>query len=647
WLDPLPAVVALPVPFRASADDARRAAAEALADQLLALHAAAPRFRTRHAPEGRPFAWRDAFLLVRTSSEADLLAEVLREKGVPFLQHKARGLYDSEAAEDLRALLRALEEPGDPSRRLRAFLTPFFGLGLDQAERAAELPEDHPLQARLLDWARRPSLDRVIEGSGAVARLLREPEGQRRVADLLHLVELLQRTARRGDGPGDLAARLETWAEGLDRPSGEEDDTRRLEQEGDAARILTLHAAKGLEAPVVALFGGLAEGGDPSGPPLLRYHAPEGRRWARRAWFGRRAPADVAEPAQREAQAELRRLLYVGLTRAQGLLLLPVHEAPAEGQGSRTFDADGLPKKGPYRLIQERLLRLRDAAPAWLHWGPLDLPAAAAPAPEPPDLDLRPFPFEAVKRGSWPRRTESFTSLQRRAEADAAGEGHEDPEPDRAQKTEGLPGGAATGVALHGMLEDMTAAEYDPRFTSWWTPIRKAWAERRCRDAGLDPIWAEEAARLAHGGFRQVLALPGVSPVSLHRLAPDRLLRELAFLVEAPGGRLRGALDALFEHEGRAFVLDWKSNLLPDYGPDAVAACVAEDYALQVRVYTLAALRALRIVDAADYEARFGGVVYVFLRGLPEGGQWATRPAWDEVLAWQADLQARLEAAHG
>ncbi|HEU4950309.1 MAG TPA: UvrD-helicase domain-containing protein [Holophagaceae bacterium] len=647
WLDPVPAVVALPVPFRSAAEDARRAAAEALADQLLALHVAGPRLRTRHAPEGRPFAWRDAFLLVRTGKEADELAGVLREKGVPFLQHKARGLYESDAAEDLRALLRALEDPGDASRRLRAFLTPFFGLGLEAAEGAAELPEDHPLPARLLDWARRPSLDRVVEGSGVVARLLREPEGQRRVADLLHLVELLQRTARRGDGPGDLAARLDAWAEGLDRPPGEEEDLRRLEQEGDAARILTLHAAKGLEAPVVALFGGLSEGGDPKAPPLLRYHARRGGRWERRAWFGRKAPDEMDAPARQEAQAELRRLLYVGLTRAQGLLLLPVHDAPPEGARSVTFDPEGLPKKGPYRLIQAQLLQLRDAAPAWLHWGPLSLPAKAAETTPPPALDLRPFPFEALKRTSWPRRTESFTSLQRRAEADAATEGHEDPEPDRAVKAEGLPGGAATGVLLHGLLEQIAAAGFDGRFERWWTAERKTWAEARCRDAGLDVIWAEEAARLAHAGFRQELALPGVSPVSLHRLRPDRLLRELAFLVEAPGGRLRGALDALFEHEGRAFVLDWKSNLLPDYGPATVAACVEEDYALQVRVYTLAALRALRITDAADYAARFGGVVYVFLRGLPGGGQWAARPAWEEVQAWEADLRTRLEGLHG
>lgn len=641
WEADLPALVALPVPFQGDADGASRAAAAMIADQLLILKAAALRFRRRGEPEGRPFAWRDAFLLVRSAADADRLASVLREKGVPFVQHKARGLYEGDAAEDLRALLLALESPSDPSRRMRAFLTPFFGLKLEQAEGARELREDHPFLARLRGWARLPSLGRILDESGVVAKMLAEQGGQRRVADLLHLVELLQRAAGPGDGPADHVRRLAAWAEGEARLEGEEEAERRLEQEGDAVRILTLHAAKGLEAPVVALFGGLSDARAGKRAPLRRYHRRMDGGWERRLWLGRQMPAALEAQVKGEASAELRRLFYVGLTRAQGLLLLPVHEAPTEDAKSKTFDADGVPK-GPYGLIQRRLMELRQDAPGWMRWGALALDAQAPVAKAEAPIEAPVFPFEAVRARAVSSRTESFTSLQRRLEFEAA----PDPEPDRAPKVEGLPGGAATGVALHAMLEKMDAPDCATRFRDWWHDARQVWAERHCREAGLDPKWAMEAARLAHAGFSHPLPLPGVAPVALRDLAPGRLLRELDFLAGTGAGRLTGALDALFEHEGRSFILDWKSNRLPGYGPSELDVCMAEDYALQVKVYTLAVLKALAISDAADYEARFGGVVYVFLRGLPEGGVWTTRSTWTEVQVWRAEVDALLEAAH-
>ena len=640
WDGAMPALVALPIPHHADADSAARASAAAIADQLIALKASGPRFRARGETEGRPFSWRDAFLLVHTAREADLLAAVLREKGVPFIQHKARGLYEGEAAEDLRALLLALEDPSDPARRMRAFLTPFFGLNLEEAERAKNLREDHPFLARLRAWARAALLDRILDESGVVARLLAEEAGQRRVADLLHLVELLQRVAGPGEGPADHARRLAAWAEGDLRLEGEEEAARRLEQEGDAVRILTLHAAKGLEAPVVALFGGLSERASTDRVPLRRYHTRTAEGWERRVWFGRGLSSGLESQVRGEERAELRRLFYVGLTRAQGLLLLPLHEAPADEKATRSFDAAGLPK-GPYGLIQARLLELEAAA--WFHKGPLAL-ASANTEPEPVmAFEVLDYPFEVVKVRAWPPRTESFTSLQRRREMDEG----EDPEPDRIPRAEGLPGGAATGVALHAMLEEIATADFAPEFRDWWTEDRKRWAESRCRAAGLDPKWAMEAARLAHAGFSHPLDLPGVRPVALCAVKPDRLLRELGFLSDAEGGRLTGALDALFEHEGRAFILDWKSNRLAGYGAEELDACMAEEYELQVKVYTLAVLRALGIEEEANYETRFGGVVYVFLRGLPEGGVWTSRPTWAEVAAWRDELKTALEAAHG
>ncbi len=650
WEDPMPAVVALPVPFRRTKDEAGVASARVLAEALLALKQAGPRFRGRGQDEARAITYSDMFVIVRNGGDANLAAEALREAGVPFVQHKGRGLFEGDAAADLHALFSALADPRDASARMRAFLTPFFGLSLAEAQGARDLEEGDPRMRQLVEWSllawegRAAALfDRVI-GGGAVARLLAEPGGQRRVADLLHLTELLQEAAGPGDGPADHARRLARWKEGVERPQGEEEAVRRVEQEGDAVRILTFHAAKGLQAPVVAIFGGLGEGGG-MGLQVQPFHRRVGSEWERRWWIGDPSSAPEGVAPRAEARAEERRLLYVGLTRAEGLLILPVHEQPGPEEkkpiGKTVFDADWLPK-GPYGHLQRAVMAWRDRAP-WLHWGLPPLPDATPdPAPAPLILPAL-FPFETTRASAWPPRVESFTSLHRRVEAEA---GARDPEPDRVLRAEGLPGGTATGVALHAMLETADLSAFDPAFRAWWNPARRAWAEKACEAAGLDLRWAEDAAKLAHAGLGTPLRLSGATAIAFAALDSMRVLRELDFLATSASGRITGALDALFEHEGRIFLVDWKSNRLPDYAPASVAACVEEDYRLQVKVYTLAALRFLRIETEADYEARFGGVVYVFLRGLPEGGQWSERPSWRETRAWAAELDAMLERAH-
>lgn len=647
WADPMPAVVALPVPFHRTKDEAALASAKALAEAMKALVQAGPRFRPRKETLARPLAYADIFVLVRDKDGAETMADALREAGVPFVQHKARGLFEGEVAADLHALFRALEDPRDASSRMRAFLTPFFGVPLAEAQGAAGLDEGHPLPRLLSEWAalaqegRTAALfDRVL-GGGIVTRLLLEPGGQRRVADLLHLVELLQEAAGPGDTARDHAQRLARWKVGEDRPKEEEESVRRVEQEGDAVAILTFHAAKGLQAPVVAIFS-LGEG---SGKGPQPYHRHSDHGWERRVWVGDSAAAPEGASPQAESRAEERRLLYVGLTRAEGLLLLPVHDLPGPDEKppawKSPFDKDWIPK-GASGHLQRAMLAWKDRTP-WLHWGLPPLPAPTPPPLSAPLILPPPFPFDAVKAKAWPPRMESFTSLHRRVEAEA---GAQDPEPDRLPRAEGLPGGTATGIALHWMLETADPAAFDPSFATWWSEPRRAWAERACEDSGLDPRWAEAAAKLAHAGLGTPLRLSQAAPIPFAKLDPSRIARELDFLAAMPGGRLTGALDALFEHEGRVHLLDWKSNLLADYGAESVAACVEEDYRLQVKVYTLAALRFLHIEDEAAYYARFGGVVYVFLRGLPDGGQWTERPSWRVTRAWAAELDRMLESVH-
>ena len=88
-------------------------------------------------------------------------------------------------------------------------------------------------------------------------------------------------------------------------------------------------------------------------------------------------------------------------------------------------------------------------------------------------------------------------------------------------------------------------------------------------------------------------------------------------------GHLKGAIDLVFKANGQYFILDYKSNFLGDSIDDYQDAALQEvmqdhRYDVQYLLYTLATHRFLthRFGDAYDYQRDFGGVYYLFLRGL-------------------------------
>ena len=125
-------------------------------------------------------------------------------------------------------------------------------------------------------------------------------------------------------------------------------------------------------------------------------------------------------------------------------------------------------------------------------------------------------------------------------------------------------------------------------------------------------------------------------------------------------GYLRGFIDLVFEHDGRFFVLDWKSNHLgdtaADYGPGPIARAMDEHgYHLQYLLYTVALHRYLQQrLPGYRYDEHFGGVLYLFVRGVrphwtgPDGtpaGIFAHRPALETVERLSSLLDPTRELA--
>jgi len=226
-----------------------------------------------------------------------------------------------------------------------------------------------------------------------------------------------------------------------------------------------------------------------------------------------------------------------------------------------------------------------------------------------------------------------------------------------------LPGGRATGTFLHEIIEnvplDETAAEKS----------LDAWRGREAVATVVDSALARHAIELIFRDAAEAMvyhALTAEIPLGDGRAIPGlctgtRTLREMEFLFPFPEdahprlsdplpgklvverGFIKGFVDLVVEHEGLVYFADWKSDVLPSYDAEAIAAHVAEAYALQAQLYSLALVKALGVHSEGAYDRRFGGMVYVFLRGLRRSGAAGqalhfARPAWAEVLRYEQEL---------
>jgi exodeoxyribonuclease V beta subunit len=525
---------------------------------------------------------------------------------------------------------------------------------------------------------------RAWMASEAVAlRLLARNDGERRLTNLLHLGELLQQTSADQPAPDALLRWLASQRSNL---GADEVAQLRLESDRNLVQIVTIHKSKGLEYGIVfcpflwdghqssfAEFEG-KEYHDDDGLPVIDFRSDLDP-----------VEADAITRRRREEKdAEFMRLLYVALTRAAyrcylvaGCYATLSFGRPSMAQGNRSLlnwlvagkdmrYADWLTHQRPPEEIEEAWQTLARTAATSLSLR--DLPSET-PTPL-AGVGLSPASLTALTApaniaGGW--RIGSFSSLQHGAESEASASDHD------GRSLTGLPAvgvgaaapaevapddilyfprGPAAGDCVHALFERIDFT--DPG--RWPEIIDEVLASHPLSLPGLPD--GESGRRLAHMLRRlldDVLAtrLPG--DIVLSSVARRQRLVELGFNLPAAGltapalngwltahgynqprlgfapldGYLKGFIDLVFCQADRFHVLDWKSNHLgftpADYGQQRLsAAMAAHGYHLQHLIYSVALHRYLRhrITDY-DYESHFGGVHYLFVRGV--------RPGWHEV----------------
>ncbi|MBN2576008.1 MAG: UvrD-helicase domain-containing protein [Deltaproteobacteria bacterium] len=683
--EPAPPVTLLRLPAAAGelgADEIRDVLASAMAGEIRRISDGASRLRVRDGNDTRSLEPGDIFVLTFTNNESRAMGEALGRAGIRHSFYKLDKLFESPEAAEIRDLLAALCAPEDRNLRGKALLTRFFDLDLPAVAALADATTESPplrLLLRLAAAARAPDIPALfaalLEQTGVMRRELWRGGSERGLTNIMHVLELLQAEwARTHASLPELVQRLDAFIAGTAAPPGHETDLQRLETDESCVQILTIHKAKGLEADVVFVFGGLCA--SRKAQAHLFHEAVPGSdaRGQRRALFVGKPAGEIARSVADEAQDEQSRLHYVALTRARYRLYLPYFPPP-------------FPKlDGAYRPVNDHLTRLLDGLPAEeralfgsepVAYPVMDvgqaLAGAHAPARLPEELlatPAVPADVAAIRHERAGFLVTSYSTVKRLqsglAAADDSPAHADEPQAPREPAPDRLPGGAETGIFLHEILAAVPLAGLAgrPAFAAWYespgiAPLLSRLRRRHARPASQ----IEPAARLVHAAYTTPVRL-GDGQVMAGLASATCALREMEFLFPMPEpshpllgwasgaafdpawtierGVVRGFVDYLFEHAGRVYVCDWKSDDLPGFDRATLAEHCEAHYDVQARIYTLAALRLFKIESAADYARGFGGVLFCFLRGRPGAdesqGVFSFTPSWDDVLAWQSDM---------
>lgn len=621
--------------------------------------------------DARPVSAADISVLVRSRQEAAQVRDALTQLAIPSVYLSNRdSVFETLEAQEMLWLLQAVMAPEKENTLRSALAASMMGLNardidmLNGNENAWDRVVDEFVGYRQI-WQKRgvmPMLRALMSARQIAENLLATAGGERRLTDILHISELLQEAASQLESEHALVRWLSQHI--LEPDSNASSQQMRLESDSHLVQIVTIHKSKGLEYPLVWL------------PFITNFRVQDQAFYHDRNSF--EAVLDLSEAnesvalAEAERLAEDLRLLYVALTRSVWHCSLGV--APlVRRRGDKKGDTD-VHQSALGRLLQKGepmdAAGLRSAIDAVCDENIVcRIPDAVSMEPLPgtvaSEASLNARRVQRTPGDNW--RVTSYSGLQQRGhgiaqdlmprlDIDATGVGEVVEEPELTPHQ--FPRGASPGTFLHSLFEDLD-------FTQ---PVEAAWVQEKLELGGYDADWEPVITAWVTAILHAPLNETGVSlsqlsarekqvemefylPISQPLIAEnlDALIRQFDPLSAGcppleftqVRGMLKGFIDLVFRHNGRYYLLDYKSNWLGEnsaaYTPEAMAAAMqAHRYDLQYQLYTLALHRYLRhrIADY-DYERHFGGVIYLFLRGVdskqPQQGIYTTRPAGELI----------------
>jgi len=613
------------------------------------------------------FSYGDMCVLVETNNDAAVVRSVLAKYGIPYGQYKQQGLYESAEAEGVLALLDYLARPNGSGNRPALLISPIIGV---HPSKLSKIPRtDASAFDKFIEGLQKLAADKewnklfervmsdpctaLVRPAGDLSAFNRTRAAVRQIFDAL-----LAEVGGIADSVSEFAAVLREWRKN-DKAAGEDGPLFKKESEADRVQIMTMHASKGLQFPIVFIAYGFSN--------QIKKGTPK-----------------EEEPAALE---ERRRLLYVALTRAEYRLYLPwskrawkwivektentkgengkvvkdangnnvttVRQVPCSGIGSvgsaLLVGDDPVQTRGFLgRAIQVYFEGKENSAFAPDRHLPgkqteLTAPHLVNGALSRPPFDGISIPGLKSRRVQW----DSFSSIPQGGTTGASdsqktiassGDPQQLPEPhDPTVKAKtSLPRSNVSGNVFHEIMETLCkndADEGDVDFTTACDEamqgensplrelIRKAMNKNQLvnREVGGTTT---EAVLLRM--VQNVLSTPiriGETEIVLKDIEKKNRLAEVEFvaseqqllsnLPEDREGAMNGKIDLLVRVGDKVFVLDWKTNSLSGYEEVSTRKAMDEaGYHLQYKIYSLAASEWVK-----PYGLTIGGVAYLFVRG--------------------------------
>ncbi len=637
----------------------------------------------------------DIAVLVSTNAQAREVRDRLKDLGIPSVIYSDLNVFDSHEASEISRILSAIASAGNENLVKAALATDIMGFNSQAIERVMEDErqwEDILLKFRDYRelWARDGffRMFRTFLSKEEVSiKLLSLKSGERRLTNVLHLAELLHRASIENKlGVGGL---LKWLCIQMDPSTVRLDENQiRLESDADAVKVATIHKSKGLEYHVVfcpflwRLSRSIKE-------DLLMFHDQD-------MVLNIDLDADRSNPnrkiAEREILAENIRLMYVALTRAKsrcylywGLVRNSGNSPPAylfHLRGAKCqfpqYEAEDMFKEMDVDAALDDLKDLEKKSNGSIQVSIVQAENKLSRY-NPSGLEGQGLAYRMLSRhirSDW--KIASYTYLVSGEAREAISFDREtDIEEDVTGRTWSLkeesgetldmfsfPRGAHPGICLHKIMECLDYSNNNRNHV-------EALVEKKLVEYGFDNRWVTPVCSMVDNVLNVPLEYAGGS-LKLSMLNRGEWLNEVKFLFpikmvnakilgnvfgtynhddfarrlsslgfKPSRGFMLGYMDMVFRFKGRFFLIDWKSDYLGDRIEDyreSKLGSVMENhyYVLQYHIYGLALHNYLKMkLDDYNYERHFGGIYYVFLRGVnpdyPGCGIFSARPSMEFI----------------
>ncbi|XID74567.1 UvrD-helicase domain-containing protein [Alkanindiges sp. WGS2144] len=615
-------------------------------------------------------------VLCRSNSQLDKVQAALQRANVPVWRGSRVSIFQSPLAEDLVAVLQTMLAPYHEGRLRRALSGLMMGKTLSDLIELDQNPDElASLQGLFFTLGERwykagflAAWQQLSEHFDIWQQLSRQPHAERLVVNLRHLLEIIHQQSEKIQGQHHLLAWLMRQ---ISQPQQREWELERRLSGEQGVQLMTIHKSKGLEFPIV-FVAGLDKSNRASPSKIIFYEQDQQRMLA----FSDRDAVQLQAHQERE-QAELRRLIYVALTRAS-VRLYVVAPPPVDDKGKikgalyhwlppardgwaddNTAVQDGLSECPQFFYKQVDTSVDIQARPLPNHqvyaWGltsfsqlsrhqrrtsvlPEDVPAA--------DTLMHDDEHDGKSGAAIP-----VALIQAQTEA----------EPALLPLCFRFPRGANAGDCLHHILEQL-----NPAYPEQWPRIFEKKLQNFAIYAQLErykqaPVEMEQMVdwfnHILHARLPDEATLAGLTTqihefefhlaVSTQRM-PVQAIHALLQQYQVPvaplnpvfhARYLHGFIDLVYEHQGRFYIADYKSNYLGDefdcYQENALRDNMSQSgYWLQAILYQVALHRYLK-VRLPDYqsEQHLGGAVYLYLRGMQASS------SQTGILHWQADIE--------